>query len=381
MHPRTNKLANNRGHAIVNVAGSDQTRPDQIRPDQVSKGSQPASGLQAKGAVLLGIDHVGKRFGDGQIIALDDAKFEISDNEFFTLLGPSGCGKTTLLRIIAGFEHPTEGRVLLDGRDIGHEPPFKRPVNTMFQSYALFPHLNVRQNIAYGLEMLRWKPTDIKRRVDEVLDLVQMPAFADRRTTQMSGGQQQRIALARALAPRPRVLLLDEPLSALDLKLRKAMQSELKRLQRETSLTFVMVTHDQEEALALSDRIAVMNKGKVLQVGTPEEIYARPKTCFVADFIGEANLIPAGLVGLADGKTISIRTEQISVRSRPADEQRSVEAIVTALTFLGADTLIEARCAGDVPIKARVRGAVSGLSVGDRADFAWDHSSEWLLSE
>jgi spermidine/putrescine transport system ATP-binding protein len=371
VHPRTNKLANNRGHAIVNVAGSDQT----------GVGSQPAAGLQAKGAVLLGIDHVGKRFGDGQIVALDDAKFEISDNEFFTLLGPSGCGKTTLLRIIAGFEHPTEGRVLLDGRDIGHEPPFKRPVNTMFQSYALFPHLNVRQNIAYGLEMLRWKPADIKRRVDEVLDLVQMPAFADRRTTQMSGGQQQRIALARALAPRPRVLLLDEPLSALDLKLRKAMQGELKRLQRETSLTFVMVTHDQEEALALSDRIAVMNKGKVLQVGTPEEIYARPKTCFVADFIGEANLIPAGLVGLADGKTISIRTEQISVRSRPADERRSVEAIVTALTFLGADTLIEARCAGDVPIKARVRGAVSGLSVGDRADFAWDHSSEWLLSE
>lgn len=352
-------------------------------PDQNTTGPRAHAGLDAARTVLLGIDRVSKRFGvgGGQITALEDAKFEIFDNEFFTLLGPSGCGKTTLLRIIAGFEHPTSGRVLLDGRDIGHEPPYKRPVNTMFQSYALFPHLNVRQNIAYGLEMLRWKPVDIKRRVDEVLDLVQMPAFADRRTTEMSGGQQQRIALARALAPRPRVLLLDEPLSALDLKLRKAMQTELKRLQKETSLTFVMVTHDQEEALALSDRIAVMSKGEVLQVASPEDIYARPRTCFVADFIGEANLIPTDLLGLAEGNTISIRPEQISLQAPPAGGRRSLEATVVALTFLGADTLIEARSAGDIPIRARVRGAVSGLSVGDRANFAWDQSSEWLLSE
>lgn len=348
---------------------------------RIAEMSPAGARVSGAGAVLLGIDHVDKRFGfgAGQIAALDDATFEIRDNEFFTLLGPSGCGKTTLLRIIAGFEHPTSGRVLLDGRDIGHEPPFKRPVNTMFQSYALFPHLNVRQNIAYGLEMLRWKPADIKRRVDEVLELVQMPAFADRRTTQMSGGQQQRIALARALAPRPRVLLLDEPLSALDLKLRKAMQGELKRLQKETSLTFVMVTHDQEEALALSDRIAVMNKGKVLQVAAPAEIYARPSTCFVADFIGEANFIPSGLVGRPEGRTISIRPEQISVDPRPAAGHRGIAATVTGVTFLGADTLIEARCTGDISIRARLRGAVSGISVGERAEFSWDRANEWML--
>ena len=337
----------------------------------------------AGGKVLLGIDKVSKHFGTGasKVTALEGAMFDILDNEFFTLLGPSGCGKTTLLRIIAGFEAPSEGRIMLDGRDIGHEPPFKRPVNTMFQSYALFPHLNVRQNIAYGLEMLRWKPADIKRRVDEVLELVQMPAFADRRTNQMSGGQQQRIALARALAPRPRLLLLDEPLSALDLKLRKAMQTELKRLQKETKLTFVMVTHDQEEALALSDRMAVMNRAEVLQVGSPTEVYARPRTRFVADFIGEANLVPGVAAGLAEGTTIAIRPEDVAVQAAPADGRRNMAATIGMLTFLGADTLVEAHLADGTPMRARVRGALSGIAPGDAATLSWDAVREWVLTE
>ncbi len=330
-------------------------------------------------AALLGIRQVSKMFGT--FTALQPTTFDIRDNELFTLLGPSGCGKTTLLRMIAGFEAPTAGQILLDGRDIGRDPPFRRPVNTMFQSYALFPHLNVRQNIAYGLEMLKWKPADIKRRVDEVLDLVQMPAFADRRTTQMSGGQQQRIALARALAPRPRVLLLDEPLSALDLKLRKAMQTELKRLQMETRLTFVMVTHDQEEALALSDRIAVMNKAQVLQVGTPTDIYARPKTRFVADFIGEANLIPGGLLGLPADKTISIRPEEIAVSGDQHPGRRAVPGRIGMLTFLGADTLVEGQINGSTPIRARVRGALPGVKAGDAVTFGWDEAREWVLTE
>jgi spermidine/putrescine transport system ATP-binding protein len=332
---------------------------------------------------LLDIAHVTKQFGSGEatVTALKDTHFSIQDNEFFTLLGPSGCGKTTLLRIIAGFEQPTTGQILLDGRDIAHDPPFKRPVNTMFQSYALFPHLNVRQNIAYGLEMLRWKPADIRQRVDEVLELVQMPAFADRRTNQMSGGQQQRIALARALAPRPRVLLLDEPLSALDLKLRKAMQTELKRLQKETKLTFVMVTHDQEEALALSDRMAVMNRAEVLQVGSPTEVYSRPKTRFVADFIGEANLVPGPLAGMAQGSTIAIRPEDVEVRSAPVSGQRSMPATIGMLTFLGADTLVEAHLADGTPMRARVRGALTDVALGTNTALCWNPDREWVLTE
>ncbi len=334
-------------------------------------------------AALLNIQHVTKDFGTGAgtVTALKDTNFSIQDNEFFTLLGPSGCGKTTLLRIIAGFEQPTRGQILLDGRDIAHDPPFKRPVNTMFQSYALFPHLNVRQNISYGLEMLRWKPAEIRKRVDEVLELVQMPAFADRRTNQMSGGQQQRIALARALAPRPRVLLLDEPLSALDLKLRKAMQTELKRLQKETRLTFVMVTHDQEEALALSDRMAVMNRAEVLQVGSPTEVYARPRTRFIADFIGEANLVPGVAAGLADGTTIAIRPEDVAVQAAPADGRRSMAATVGTLTFLGADTLVEAHLADSTPMRARVRGALLGIEPGGSTTLSWETAREWVLTE
>ncbi len=225
----------------------------------------------------------------------------IRENEFFTLLGPSGCGKTTLLRMIAGFEYPTEGAILLHGEDIAGLPPFKRPVNTVFQSYALFPHLTVQENVAFGLEMLGRSKAEINSRVAAMLKLVRMEELAKRRTDQISGGQAQRVALARALAPGPKVLLLDEPLSALDYKLRKEMQIELKRMQHETGITFVFVTHDQEEALTMSDRIAVMSKGRVLQIGSPWDIYDKPADRFVADFIGETNFLTASVLGIENG--------------------------------------------------------------------------------
>ena len=229
-----------------------------------------------------------KRYGD--FTALKKINLSIADNEFFTLLGPSGCGKTTLLRMIAGFEEVSEGEILL-GEEIDRLPPHKRPVNTVFQNYALFPHMNVRDNVSFGLEMLgRGKPEALAR-ADEMLELVQLTQFANRKPAQLSGGQQQRVALARALAPQPKVLLLDEPLSALDLKLRKAMQLELKHLQRETGITFIFVTHDQEEALTMSDRIAVMSDGELQQLGSARDIYEKPRNRFVADFIGDTNLL------------------------------------------------------------------------------------------
>src|SRR5689334_17680641 len=246
---------------------------------------------------------VTKIFGSGQDIvrALDGVSVTIRQNEFFTLLGPSGCGKTTLLRLIAGFDFPTEGEILLYGEDIAALPPFKRPVNTVFQSYSLFPHMTVGQNIGFGLEMLRKPKAQVEARVTEMLRLVRMEELRNRKTSQISGGQQQRVALARALAPQPKVLLLDEPLSALDYKLRKDMQIELKRLQSETGITFIFVTHDQEEALTMSDRIAVMSAGKILQVGGPREIYDAPADRFVADFIGETNFLKGRIRSVTAG--------------------------------------------------------------------------------
>ena len=240
------------------------------------------------------------------VVALDDVSLVIEDNEFFTLLGPSGCGKTTLLRLIAGFEQPTHGEILLFGEHLEGLPPYKRSINTVFQHYALFPHMTVAENISFGLEMLDKPPTEISSVVREVLGLVQMEHLADRKTNQISGGQQQRVALARALAPRPKVLLLDEPLSALDFKLRKEMQVELKRLQSETGITFIFVTHDQEEALTMSDRVAVMKDGLILQVGNPREIYDRPAKRFVADFIGDINILK-GTIDSRDGTRARVR--------------------------------------------------------------------------
>ncbi|ANP36146.1 spermidine/putrescine ABC transporter ATP-binding protein [Phaeobacter gallaeciensis] len=248
---------------------------------------------------MINVREVTKRFGIGAsaVTALETVSLDVPEGSFFTLLGPSGCGKTTLLRLIAGFELPSEGEIALDGQEIGHLPPHKRPVNTVFQNYALFPHMTVARNIGFGLEMLNRPKAEIAAAIDDMLNLVQMGEFASRRVDQLSGGQQQRVALARALAPRPKVLLLDEPLSALDLKLRKGMQSELKRLQSETGITFVFVTHDQGEALAMSDQIAVMSAGRVQQVGTPQQIYTAPQSRFVADFIGDTNIVAADLLG------------------------------------------------------------------------------------
>ena len=264
---------------------------------------------------------VSKVFGHGSdgVLALDDVSIQIRENEFFTLLGPSGCGKTTLLRLIAGFEHQTAGRILLYGEDISLLPPFKRPVNTVFQSYALFPHMTVAENIGFGLEMLDKPRAEIESTVNSMLRLVKMEELKNRRTDQISGGQQQRVALARALAPHPKVLLLDEPLSALDYKLRKDMQIELKRLQNETGITFVFVTHDQEEALTMSDRVAVMNGGRVRQVGAPHEVYDRPAERFVADFIGDTNFITADLVDASNG-TVTVRLASGREITLPSDQ-------------------------------------------------------------
>jgi len=257
---------------------------------------------------MIEIKNITKTFGEGAnaFTALDDVSITIRSNEFFTLLGPSGCGKTTILRIIAGFIDPTRGSLSLEGEDIVKKPPYARPVNTVFQSYALFPHMTVAQNIAFGLEMLGKPRSEVAATVDEMLALVRMTEMADRKTSEISGGQQQRVALARALAPRPKVLLLDEPLSALDFKLRKDMQLELKRLQSETGITFVFVTHDQEEALTMSDRMAVMNAGQIRQVGGPRDIYDHPAERFVADFIGDTNFLDAELLA-TQGEEATVR--------------------------------------------------------------------------
>jgi spermidine/putrescine transport system ATP-binding protein len=252
------------------------------------------------------LERVTKRFGD--FAAVRDMDLDIPRGQFFTMLGPSGCGKTTTLRMVAGFEEPTEGRVLLDGDDVTGMPAFRRPTNTVFQSYALFPHRSVEQNVAFGLQRQKVDKAEIKRRVGEELERVGLAGEAKRRPAQLSGGQQQRVALARALVNRPAVLLLDEPLGALDLKLRKQLQVELKRIQRDVGITFIYVTHDQEEALTMSDRIAVMNRGVVEQVSDPESVYERPATTFVAGFIGVSNLMPGEVIS-ANGAGAQLRLD------------------------------------------------------------------------
>lgn len=300
-----------------------------------------------------------KRYGT--FAALKSISLSIKDNEFFTLLGPSGCGKTTLLRMIAGFEDVTEGAIYLFGDEIDRLPPHKRPVNTVFQNYALFPHLSVLENVGFGLEMLGKSKAEARARAGEVLEMVQLSQFAARKPSQLSGGQQQRVALARALAPRPKVLLLDEPLSALDLKLRKAMQVELKHLQRETGITFIFVTHDQEEALTMSDRIAVMSNGELQQLGEAREIYESPRNVFVADFIGDTNLMEVivdkveggrancrlaggheltcdAVEGIGAGASVhmSLRPERLFLSAEPV-EQESLPGRVRETIYIGTD--------------------------------------------
>lgn len=247
------------------------------------------------------LDRVSKDFGG--TVAVDDLSLDIAEGEFFSMLGPSGCGKTTTLRMIGGFEEPSRGIVYLGGRDVTDLPPYKRDVNTVFQSYALFPHLDVFENVAFGLRRRKVPGDEIRSRVDETLRLVDLPGFDRRRPAQMSGGQQQRVALARALVNHPKVLLLDEPLGALDLKLRKQMQLELKRIQQEVGITFIYVTHDQEEAMTMSDRLAVMRLGRIEQIGPPEDVYEYPETEFVASFLGASNLLEGRVTGSSNGRT------------------------------------------------------------------------------
>ncbi len=262
------------------------------------------------------LDRVTKRFHE--VLAVDDLSLEVERGEFFSMLGPSGCGKTTTLRMIGGFEETTAGTIYLGDTDVTGLPPFKRDVNTVFQNYALFPHLNVYENVAFGLRRKKVDDGEIRTRIAEMLELVELPGYEMRKPSQLSGGQQQRVALARALINHPRVLLLDEPLGALDLKLRKQMQLELKRIQTEVGITFIYVTHDQEEAMTMSDRIAVMRAGKIEQLGNPEDLYERPRTPFVAGFLGVSNLLEGEVVG-RDGGLVSIRLGNGSVLRAPDD--------------------------------------------------------------
>jgi len=354
---------------------------------------------------VIEISHVSKQFGDFK--AVDDANFGIRQGEFFSMLGPSGCGKTTTLRMIAGFEQPTSGEVRLDGKDVSKVPPYKRNVNTVFQNYALFPHMTVFDNIAFGPRSTKAPKGEIAGRVKEMLEIVHLADFAERRPTQLSGGQQQRVALARALVNYPSALLLDEPLGALDLKLRQTMQLELKRIQREVGITFVFVTHDQEEALTMSDRIAVMNAGRVEQIGTPEEIYHQPATVFVAGFIGVANLIPAAVVAVtgdlatvdaaghrfgvpvtdesirpSDSAVVMVRPERLHLSiARPTGDLAAVEATVEELVFQGPVLRASLRTGAGIELVAHIgpEDALPMLRPGDRLWASWDLDAACLL--
>ncbi|NIY80789.1 ABC transporter ATP-binding protein [Celeribacter sp. HF31] len=323
--------------------------------------------------IIVSLNRIRLEYGD--VTALDDVHLQIRTGEFFTLLGPSGCGKTSLLQLIGGFQDPTYGAVFIDGKDVTRVPPYARPVNTVFQNFALFPHMTVAGNIRFGLEMLGWPRAKADRRVAEVLELVGLAGFGTRFPQELSGGQQQRTALARALGPEPRVLLLDEPMSALDLKLRKEMQGELARLHREAGITFIMVTHDQEEALSLSDRIAVLRYGKLRQVASPEELYHRPANSFVADFLGEANLIPAELLndGPATG-VIMVRPEAVTVRPGAG----RVSGVVTERRFLGRGYELTVTHVTGLMLHC-LEPSWEPLSLGQVVHLDWDDSAQlWL---
>ncbi|MBF9030591.1 ATP-binding cassette domain-containing protein [Rhodobacterales bacterium HKCCE3408] len=283
-------------------------------------------------ASAISFEGVTRQFGT--VRAVDSLDLEIAEGEFFALLGPSGSGKTTSLRLVAGFERPSAGRVRIFGQDAGATPPYRRPVNTVFQDYALFPHLNVRDNVAFGLRVAGKPRPERYRAAEAALEMVKLPGYADRKPSELSGGQRQRVALARALVNQPKVLLLDEPLGALDLKLREQMQEELKSLQRSLGITFVFVTHDQGEALSMADRVAVFNEGRIQQVGTPVEVYDSPATPFVADFVGSSNVLPSSIVARLTGHRhpASLRPERIRLA------EAGLAATVTGASFLGAAT-------------------------------------------
>ncbi|MDE9451946.1 ABC transporter ATP-binding protein [Aliiroseovarius sp. Z3] len=355
---------------------------------------------------LVRMEGLSKHFGP--TVALDNLTLDIAQGEFVTFLGPSGCGKSTTLRILGGFERPTTGRVILDGEDVTNQPPEKRHVNMVFQDYALFPHMTVAQNISFGLELKGMGKADIKRRSDEIMSFLELDAFGDRYPVQLSGGQRQRVALARALAPDPALLLLDEPLGALDAKLRGQVQQELKSIQRRTHKTFFFVTHDQEEALTMSDRIVVMNKGRVEQDGTPEELYFRPASRFVAEFIGETNLLSGQMRGTEGDKvvmdwhgatlmgkapdtlpgegqpiTASVRLEKLGFHAERPQTGNAVQGRVVGKTFLGSRMAMEIAVGdgGDALLKAYV-DAETGQSVGnDPVWIGWEADNMAVLND
>ena len=351
-------------------------------------------------AIAVAVRGITKRFGN--VTALDSATIDVRRGEFFSLLGPSGCGKTTLLRIIGGFEEPSEGELLLGGRSVLGEPAYRRRTNMIFQHGALFPHLSVARNIAFGLEMKRMTRPEIERRVADALDLVQLGGYGERGVDQLSGGQRQRVALARALVNEPAVLLLDEPLSALDLQLRQQMQVELRRIHRATGSTFIFVTHDQGEAISLSDRLAVMNGGRILQVGSPREIYEMPASRFVAEFIGHSNFLEGriaaepGSVRLADGKSILVRpmsgaavgeAVQVALRYEQVElvspDDGLLQGTLEDVMYLGAGWRRTVRLDGGGMLvsESSSLGAVTRFTVGARVGLRWESAAALALRE
>jgi putative spermidine/putrescine transport system ATP-binding protein len=320
----------------------------------------------------VSFQHVSRHFGP--VRAVDDVVLDIAPGEFFAMLGPSGSGKTTCLRLIAGFEQPTSGHIEIFGETAEGLPPYRRNVNTVFQDYALFPHMNILDNVAYGL-MVKGMPRQAREtKARDALDLVELKGFEARRPSQLSGGQRQRVALARALVNEPKVLLLDEPLGALDLKLREQMQVELKTLQRNLGITFVFVTHDQGEALSMADRVAIFNNGKIVQVGAPKEIYERPRTRFVADFVGSSNVLPPDFMQKTGGpgKWVSLRPEKIAIIAggKAKSANNAVEATVTSIHYQGAVTRVNAEAAGQA-IAVTAPSSFGAVNIGDTVTLQW----------